>query len=371
MINALTTRTQKWLGRSDLSLEEMEEACSVLTHLASSNADTGSWAVARELYTEAAELSLRGLGLQPHDALFGACAADAKTGLGYAEVEGGDTAKGIKLYEESQALLDGWRGEPTPELRMARAELDARWGSWAWGRDPDLGRRLFIGSAEAVLPLLGSDDVKQRHEALARGANAVSALWSEGKLQEATALAKRFYEAAARDCADQTVSGQRTCLSPVSTYASIVSWVDPTEAARVRKVALSVDAFVHAHDVDSNEGIYDSMVMFMELGLYAESTQRAPLTAVLSGDLAEASRRGSRCWPRPRREARWRWACATPPGASTARRPGTCARCSRGASGSTSPGCPTRSRSWSSPPRPTPRWSASWPTSPGRTAPRT
>jgi len=303
LINTLTSRTQQWLAREDLSVDELEEACDVLTRLASVNADTTAWAAARELYTRANELSARGLSLQPHNPLFMACEVEAKAGLGYSETEGGDPGRGLAHFEDARRRLEAWQGELTPELRLARAELGAKWGTWAWGRDPLLGRKLFIDAAQGVLPLIDSEVTVVRQNALMRGVNAVTAIWSEGRLRDAAALAKRFYEAAAVDCRDTTLTAQRTCLVPVASYAAVVGWVDSPDAQQVQQQALAVEAFVHAHDVDSLAGLYDATLMYLEQGLYVEATSRAhalrlsdqatwgrevgPLAAVLAGDLAE------------------------------------------------------------------------------------
>jgi eukaryotic-like serine/threonine-protein kinase len=303
LINALTTRTQKWLGRSDLSTEEMEEACAVLTHLASVNADISSWAASRELYDKALELSALGQARQPGNPHFVACEVNSMVGLGFCDTERGDAARGMKRFQEASARLASWTGDQSPAIRLARSELDAKWGGYAWGAEPERGRALFIEAAETVLPLLDSPTQWERRTALRRGANAVTATWAGGRLKEAVALSKRFYDAAAPECADQSLGAQRTCLTPASSYAAVAAWVDAPDALAAQELTLKVEAFVHSHDVDSNAAIYDAMVMYLELGLYAESTHRArqlresgdvgwardvgPLAAVLAGDFAE------------------------------------------------------------------------------------
>lgn len=303
LITSLTERTQRWLGRSDLSSEELKEACTVLVHLASTNAEVSAWPAARGLYQRAIDLSARGLAQEPGSAHFLSCEVEAKAGLGYCATESGDAARGVQLYQEATQRLSTWRGALTPGLRLARGELNARWGGWAWAHEPELGRKLFIEAAEVVSPLLDSADQTERRNALQRGANAVAALWSAGRVPEAAAMARRFYQAAAPDCAEQTLPAQRTCLLPAATWASVVGWVDAPEAEAVRKVALDVEAFTHSHDVDSNTSLFDSVLLFLEQGLFAEANQRArtmregtsaawalevgPLVAVMAGDLAE------------------------------------------------------------------------------------
>ncbi|MDP1823611.1 MAG: serine/threonine-protein kinase [Archangium sp.] len=303
LINTLTARTQKWLGRTDLSVEEMQEACVVLSALASFNADVSDWASARTLYARASELGLQGLALQPGDVRFVACEVDAKAGLGYAVTEGGDPAGALPLYEDAWQRLQAWRGELTPELRLARAELGVHWGNWAWQRDPQKGRQLYLDAAETAAPLLTSPDVRVRHAALTAGSNAPAALRAQGRLPEAVDLSRRFYEAAAPDCASRTLNGQRACMLPLANYAAVLAWAERPEAAAMRERALAVDAFMYTHDVDSTSMLHDSMALHLELGLFAEATQRArrlresesapwgvemgPLAAVMAGNLAE------------------------------------------------------------------------------------
>jgi hypothetical protein len=303
LINILTSRSQRWLARKDLSIDELEEACDAVAYLASLNADTSAFPAARELYLRAAELSARGAALQPGNPHFVACEVEWKAGLGYCETEAGDEARGIKLYTEAWERLEAWRGEWTPGLRLAKGELGAKWGAWAWSRDPALGRELFIESARGVEPLIASKVALERHGALRRGANAVTALWSEGRLREAAALALRFAEAAEADCADQGLPAQRVCLLTLSSYASVAGWIDAPDEAEVVQRTLVVEAFVRSRDVDSMAGTYDSALFFLEQGLFDEAVARTrtlressmaawglelgPLSAVLAGDLDE------------------------------------------------------------------------------------
>ncbi|MDP1822268.1 MAG: serine/threonine-protein kinase [Archangium sp.] len=303
LINTLTARAQLWLSRKDLSIDELEEACDVFNYLGSLNADTSAFPAARELYRRASELSARGVALQPGNARFVVCEVEAKAGLGYCETEAGDEKAGLQLYAEAWDRLRAWPGEWTAGMRLAQGELGAKWGGWAWGRDPELGRKLFIESARGVEPLMNSKVATERYGALRRGANAVTALWSKGQLPEAVALARRFYEAAKADCAEQTLVAQRVCLLPLSSYAAVAGWVDAPDAAEVQRRTLEVEAFTSSRDVDSLAGLYDSIILFLEQGLYDQSVRRArvlrnsemavwgkeigPLAAVLAGDLEE------------------------------------------------------------------------------------
>jgi tRNA A-37 threonylcarbamoyl transferase component Bud32 len=305
LINTLTARTQQWLARTDLSVDELGEACEVLTRLASVNANVSAWPKAKELFTRASELGAHGLELQPGNPRFFACEVEANSGLGLCETEVGDAARGVKVFETTSARLEAWRGEWTPALRLARAELDTKWASWAWGREIELGRKLFIAAADDVMPLIDSKVVSERRSALRRGTNAVTAIWSQGRLADAVALARRFYVAAQVDCADPALAAQRTCFTAVSSYAAVAGWVNAPDAAAVSKQTLEVEAFVHGHDVDSIAGQYDAMLMFLEQGLYAEATMRAsalregdaswardlgPLAAALAGNFDELER---------------------------------------------------------------------------------
>ena len=303
LINTLTARSQQWLGRKDLSIDELEEACDTFNYLAALNADTSSFPAARELHHRALELSARGVALQPDNPRFVACEVEAKAGMGYCDTETGDEQRGITLFAEAWARLESWRGEWTPGLRLARGEVGAKWGAWAWDRDPALGQKLFIEAAEGVAPLMTSPVANERYGALRRSANAVTALWSKGQLPEAVALARKYYEAAKGDCADPSLVAQRVCLMPLSSYAAVAAWVDASDAAEVTKQLFAVEAFVRSRDVDSLAGIYDSAVIFLEQGRYAEATSRTrllrqsemagwaqemgPLSAVLAGDLDE------------------------------------------------------------------------------------
>jgi hypothetical protein len=303
LINTLTARTQQWLGRTDLSADELEEACDALTLLGAANTDISAWAAARALYSRAIELSATGLAMQPRNARFMACEIEARGGLGYCESEVGDPARATQLFEEASRRADSWRGEQDASLRLAKAELSSKWGTFAWATDPALGGRLFVSSAEAALPLLDNPVARVRESALRRGTNAVMAIWSEGKLEEAVALSRRFYAAAAADCATQSLTAQRTCLYPLTSYASMAGWVDAPDAEQAIQQAMAVEAFVRSHDVDSVSELYDATILFLELGRYEEAMSRgralrrtesaswgielAPLAAVLAGDLEE------------------------------------------------------------------------------------
>ena len=143
--------------------DQLETRVEERTHeLASVNADISEWKPARELYQRAMEVSERGHKLEPERALFVARKVQAMAGLAYCEAEIGDEKQVTRIYEEAHALLDGWHGEVTPELRLARAEVGSKWGTWTWGIEPERGRKLFIEAAEAVIPLLSSDVARYR-----------------------------------------------------------------------------------------------------------------------------------------------------------------------------------------------------------------
>lgn len=360
VINTLTVRSQQWLSRTDLSIDELKEANEVLLRLASINADISNWAAARELYERVLELSLRGQALEPGNALFVAQQLEAKTGLGYCESQIGDPKRATELFEEAFAILHSWRGELTVDLRLAHGELGTKWGNFTWGVDVERSRKLFIEAAEAVLPLIDSDEAWVRYNSSERGANAVTALWSQGRKAEALAMAKRFYEAAARDCGETSRMGMRACLHPLTSYAGVLGWMDDPRHPQLLEEALKIEDRVQSRDADSVSVMYDSTLFFLEHGLFEKALERTrklrqtgsadwgkelgPLAAVLAGDLQEVD-----AW-RPiakssttagqlafglREAARGDYAAAAKHVRAT---------CRRIASGTTSPGRHTRSR---------------------------
>ena len=305
LINALTRRGQQWLGREDLSVEEMEDACDVLAYLAASNAEVSDWAAARALYAASAEMSERGLGLQPDSSAFFGCQVESRAGLAYCEDEAGNTARAGALYAEAWRQMESWKGALSPALRQVRGDVASKWGTSVWTRDPVLGRKLFLEAIDTLSPLLTSPVDRERHSALRRGPNGVTALWSEARLPDAVQLARRFVEAAEPDCADPSLASQRICGMATSSYASVASWVNAPDADRFAQRAIEIEAMVFERDVDSVVEAYDSLGMFMEQGRYTQAAARArllrlgasaswgvelgPLAAVLAGDLAEVA----------------------------------------------------------------------------------
>ncbi|MFZ5443102.1 MAG: serine/threonine-protein kinase [Myxococcota bacterium] len=307
VINTLSERSLQWLGRSDLSPEESRDACIVFTRLGAINAETNAWDACRALYEKALTLSATGLARAPRDVDFFACEVDARAGLLNVDLETGATTdeQTQRRYEALWAQLLAWRGDWSPGLRLSKAIVASNWGAWLWPRAPSQARELFGAAAREVEPLLDSPVDADRRTALGQGANAVSALWSQGQLPEALALAKRFADAAARDCAEQTLPAQRACRLPAASYVSVLSWNDPpaAELLAAQQLAFAADDFVLGADVDSNTARYDSMLLHVEQGRFTEAMERArrlrlgnatswalemgPLAAVLAGDLAE------------------------------------------------------------------------------------
>lgn len=303
VLNMLTSRSRQWLAREDLSIDELAEATDTLLVLAGANGDVGEWTPAAELYGQTFDLASRGRALAPGRPLFAARQIEAKAGLGYATFELGQSARAESEFEASQALLASWTGETTDEFRIARSELFTKWGNTLWSTESTRAQRYFIEAAEAATPVLTSGSARLRREASSRGANAVAALWAQGKHDAAYATAKLFYEAMERDCAAPEWADHRACLLPLSTYVGVLAWRGDAAYDALLEKLINAERILFNRQPDSVAMQYDSVVLFVEHGLYAEAAARArrlrqgdaaasgievgPLAAVLAGDLDE------------------------------------------------------------------------------------
>jgi serine/threonine protein kinase len=302
LVNSMTKQTQNWLQSTTLSNDELVHVCFALNSLGAMNTDIADYKKAKELFLQANELATRGNQINPNNIEFTLCEVNANSSLGYVEIESGQEKAGLELYRLAWARLEKWTGAQTPQLRMAKSQLAVRWGDWAWDHDIEKAKELFILSAQSVDDLLDEKNANLRRPAFATGPNAVNALWAQGRREQAAKLAKRFADAAATDCLEQTLEAQRGCWMVMQSHATQAAWANDPNTSQLQSLARAADTFVRARDADSPSILHDSMILYFEQGLFVEAAKRAkilretnnpwaietaPLVAALAGDLNE------------------------------------------------------------------------------------